>query len=377
MPDVFISYKSTERAQVAPIARGLEAAGYTVWWDPQLEVSSHPYPRQISEAMANAKAVIVCWSPAALASDWVIAEASAAREAGKLIQLKIASCVLPPPFNVLEAADLSSWRSGDEHADWNRVLQSVARHTSQPPRPPEQARRTSVWRKIRVPAAAIAAVLSVSLLTFQNLSAICDATGWFCKAEPGEASPAPLPSDDHQLAATPTSPPASCGNDRLRPIIENMTHTLDRASVGLCKDGRCDLASVPISRDDTDIVEFSISSEASGALYMVDVDASGAETQLLPNNRGFGDPRIQAGEVRRFPFVATEPERGCVLVFIAPSNSAFARVVERPEVITRGFEPAPHTTEEIRDPIAIARRNDPNMAGWAFAWMAYEVRERE
>jgi adenylate cyclase len=108
MPDVFISYKSTERALVGPIARALEAAGYSIWWDPQLEVSSHPYPRQISEAMESAKAVIVCWSPASLASDWVIAEASAAREVGKLIQLKVASCVLPPPFNVLEAADLSS-----------------------------------------------------------------------------------------------------------------------------------------------------------------------------------------------------------------------------------------------------------------------------
>jgi hypothetical protein len=268
---------------------------------------------------------------------------------------------------------VSSWQAGDEHADWNRVLASVARHTSQPPQPPAQADRTSIWRKIRVPAAAIAAVLSVSLLTFQNLSAICDVTGWFCRAEPGDASPATIPSEDDQLAATPALTPESCGNDRMRPIIENMTPTLGRASVGLCKDGQCDLTSVPISQGDTDIVEFSISSELSGALYMVDVDANGAETQLLPNDQGFGDPRIQAGEVRRFPFIATEPESGCVFVFIAPSNSAFARVVERPEVLTRGFEPAPQTTDEIRDPIAVARRNDPNMTGWAFAWMPYEV----
>ena len=75
MVDVVISYGREQEPMAANVARALEADGYSVWWD-------HDIP-------AAAKAVIVIWSPAAVKSEWVRAEADLARSQQKLIQVAV------------------------------------------------------------------------------------------------------------------------------------------------------------------------------------------------------------------------------------------------------------------------------------------------
>lgn len=80
MADVFISYKREDRERIAPLARALEARGYTVWWDLEL-VPSQKFERQIKRELDAAKCVIVVWTDRSIAddgmyvSDWVQIEA--------------------------------------------------------------------------------------------------------------------------------------------------------------------------------------------------------------------------------------------------------------------------------------------------------------
>lgn len=374
MTDIFISYRSAERSAVAPLARALEDAGYSVWWDAHLEVSPHPYPRQIEKALAGAKAVIVCWSPEALSSDWVVAEASAAREAGKLMQVKIRSCALPPPFNVLETADLSEWRGNPEDAQWKRVVSGVAGLISRPLNQPK-AHENRFWRAIRIPAVAIAAVLTVSLLAFQNVSAICDATGLFCPSVVREESRSSVEASPQAPEQVVEALPAECSSPRLASMLDRLQPALGRASVRICTDVGCGVTSVNLNQR----VRFEVSSNVPGTIVALDVDESGNEVQLLPNTEFGGGFRIESGEIRRIPgereFVASEVERGCVLVIVGPSRGAFGEQVERDEVMTRGFSPAPETSLELSHVIADARASDAAMSAWAFGWVRYDVRQ--
>ncbi|MBS0384997.1 MAG: TIR domain-containing protein [Proteobacteria bacterium] len=125
MADVFISYKREEQANVRAIAAALEANGYSVWWDPQLELSTTSYPKQIWEALQNAKAVIVVWSTRSIESDWVTGEATEARRRQTLVQVRINAVDLRPPFNMLECADLSGWTGAASDANWSKALARV------------------------------------------------------------------------------------------------------------------------------------------------------------------------------------------------------------------------------------------------------------
>ncbi|MFZ2029637.1 MAG: TIR domain-containing protein [Vitreimonas sp.] len=126
MTDIFISYKSADRARVHLIATMLQNAGYDVWSDSRLEASGTPYPAQIWEKLIEAKAVIVVWSKHSLDSPWVHGEAEEARKDGKILQVRIDDCRLRPPFNILQTVDLSSWTGGDTPA-WAQVFEAVKR----------------------------------------------------------------------------------------------------------------------------------------------------------------------------------------------------------------------------------------------------------
>lgn len=372
MTDVFIAYRSTERSAVAPLARALEESGYSVWWDEQLQVSSNPYPRQIEMALLGAKTVIVCWSPEALSSDWVIAEASAAREVGKLIQVKIRACALPPPFNVLETADLSNWNGDRDNYEWKRVVDGVAALVNRPPGP--SGKRNDLWRLLRVPAAVVCTALIVMLLVFQNTPTICEWTGWSC--HPAAVGAPTVPSDKESvphIEARSEKPTAECTTPRLARMLEQLKPALGRASVRICAEGSCGLSAVKLN----ELVRFEISSTVSGTIVAFDIDESGNHVQLLPD-REIGDFKIQAGKVRRVPgereFRASEAERGCVLAIVGPSRGAFGKRIEREEVLTRAFKLAPETVRDVASVVADAHEADPTMKGWAFGWASYEVR---
>ena len=83
MTDVFISYKQEEREAVQIIASSLHDLKLSVWFDTKLRAGGS-FDEEIAAAMNEAKAVLVCWTPAAVQSEWVRGEATQGMQANRL-----------------------------------------------------------------------------------------------------------------------------------------------------------------------------------------------------------------------------------------------------------------------------------------------------
>lgn len=129
-PDVFISYKRDERPQVAAIARRLAALKLSVWFDAEMR-SGTTFDAEIDKKVRAAKCVLVCWSPGAVASDWVRGEATIGRGRGVLCAAMLLACDLPAPFNLVHANDLTAG-IGPANSEWLAVLESIGALIARP-----------------------------------------------------------------------------------------------------------------------------------------------------------------------------------------------------------------------------------------------------
>lgn len=116
---LLLAYAEASRDLVAPLARALEAAGFAVDWAPASPASA---PGLID----TAKTVVVCWTPAAVASDAVNLQAARARKANKLTPVILAPCT--PPANLggrFHIADLSGWRGDSTDPEFLAFVHSL------------------------------------------------------------------------------------------------------------------------------------------------------------------------------------------------------------------------------------------------------------
>jgi TolB-like protein len=153
---VFLSYARSSEEQATHAERALRNAGYAVWRDTELPAHLS-YADVIEERLKSAKAVLVLWSKEAARSQWVRAEADAARELGTLIQASVDGTVPPIPFNQIQCADLRGWSGDDDHAGWRKLRASVvalAGQAEEPVKSSKKQRQTS----------------SICVLPFQNMS---------------------------------------------------------------------------------------------------------------------------------------------------------------------------------------------------------------
>src|SRR5207248_819361 len=124
MADVFISYKREDAAKVRKLVGALRGAGLDVWWDEDIPPSA-PWEATIERALSEAKAVVVCWSPASVASENVRSEARVAREDGRLIQVFVNPCSTPLFFGERQGVDLSKWRGNAGDARISQIVENV------------------------------------------------------------------------------------------------------------------------------------------------------------------------------------------------------------------------------------------------------------
>ena len=125
MADVFVSYSRADRERVGTVSRCLEEGGRSLWWDKQL-ASGEDYSQVIERELDAARCVVVAWSGTARESLWVRAEANAALDQGKLVQINLDRARLPLPFTMLHFLDFSSWGGSREQAPWPHLEQEVA-----------------------------------------------------------------------------------------------------------------------------------------------------------------------------------------------------------------------------------------------------------
>jgi uncharacterized membrane protein YhaH (DUF805 family) len=109
--DVFVSYARDDLPSVRPLVGMLEAQGWSVFWDRQI-LPGQAWSTLIEEKLSAAKAVVVVWSRASVQSEWVKAEAMAARERGILVPVRIDAAPIPLPFGLIQTANLGPEGAG-------------------------------------------------------------------------------------------------------------------------------------------------------------------------------------------------------------------------------------------------------------------------
>src|SRR6266480_2592300 len=71
MTTIFLSFAKEDTACADQIRQGLEAAGYSVWREPDFPTpSEQSYPYVVENAILSSAAVVVLWSHSAVSFAW-------------------------------------------------------------------------------------------------------------------------------------------------------------------------------------------------------------------------------------------------------------------------------------------------------------------
>lgn len=190
MPDIFLSYSRKDIAIAGKVSAALQAAGHDVWWDQSLK-AGEVYDQVTEAALREARLVVVLWSKAAVASDWVRSEATVALQRGALVPVMIEECQRPVMFELRQSADLIGWKGNAKDPRLLALVDEVTRQLGAEPAPAATAapasgpnRRILIgggaalgvaalagsgWWLMR-PRPAAAADTSIAVLPFANLS---------------------------------------------------------------------------------------------------------------------------------------------------------------------------------------------------------------
>jgi tetratricopeptide (TPR) repeat protein len=126
MADIFISYSSKHRDLTRALAEALEAQGYSVWWDKDLEAYAS-FRDQIDAALSQARVVVVIWSEGAVASDYVVAEAREALTRGGVGGQGRLVNTIAPGFDPTRIPKPMSEFQAEKVEDLQAVMRAIAK----------------------------------------------------------------------------------------------------------------------------------------------------------------------------------------------------------------------------------------------------------
>jgi formylglycine-generating enzyme required for sulfatase activity len=132
MSDIFLSYASEDRAHVRSLVQALERHGWSVWWDRSSILPGTAYNQMIEAALAAAKCVIVVWSRASVASEWVLDEATEGRDRCILVPVTIDDVRPPLGFRQRQVAHLQHWHGTEPDEEFAKVLRAVTAFAGSP-----------------------------------------------------------------------------------------------------------------------------------------------------------------------------------------------------------------------------------------------------
>jgi hypothetical protein len=112
MAELFLSYTREDKPAAEAIALQLQRLGVDVWWDHDL-FGGEDFRSRILEIIKRSSSTIVIWSRRSVNSQWVVGEASAAKEMGKLLPVNLDRSDPPLDFRGSHTIDLSEWVPGD------------------------------------------------------------------------------------------------------------------------------------------------------------------------------------------------------------------------------------------------------------------------
>ena len=109
--DVFLSHNHADKPRVRRLAERLKAAGVRVWLDEWVIQAGDIIALKVDEGLEQSRVLLLCISPAALASGWVALERSTAvhrdpANAGRrFIPLLLGDCALPDTLRRYKVVD--------------------------------------------------------------------------------------------------------------------------------------------------------------------------------------------------------------------------------------------------------------------------------
>jgi len=118
MADIFISYASEDSETAEMLAKALMSVGWQVWWDRENLAAGSDFEKDIGDALAEARCVIVLWSRSSVVSHWVRDEATEAQERETLVPIRIGDVHPPFGFRSIQTGNLSEWDGSNQHKDF-------------------------------------------------------------------------------------------------------------------------------------------------------------------------------------------------------------------------------------------------------------------
>jgi adenylate cyclase len=166
MADVFVSYARSDKGLVAPIVSAIEALGWSVWWDPEIDAGQQ-FDDRIEAELKAAKAVLVVWTPTSVVSRWVRGEAREAADRGTLVPVRFAGATLPMDVRAIHTTELDGWGDDAQSAQFRALLRSltamISRQGGSPAAP-------AARQPLATSAAPAAARIGICVLPFANMS---------------------------------------------------------------------------------------------------------------------------------------------------------------------------------------------------------------
>jgi DNA-binding beta-propeller fold protein YncE len=166
--DVFLSHNSKDKSKVRRLAERLRAAGLRVWFDEWIIQAGDIIALKVDEGLEQSRVLLLCLSPAALASGWVALERSTAvhrdpANAGRrFIPLLLGDCALPDTlrrYKYLDFREESDGAFAEVLAACRTEVETVppeplvtlkkgsAKKKPKPVKPPEQAEPLAVLER--------------------------------------------------------------------------------------------------------------------------------------------------------------------------------------------------------------------------------------
>jgi serine/threonine-protein kinase len=124
MSDVFVSYTRNNAVVVGRLVAALRAEGLDVWWDQDIAPNA-AWEQTIEQQLALAQIVIVAWSPSAVSSEFVKAEARWARQQDRLLQVFVEPCDPPLFFGERQGLDLKGWTGAATDAAFRALVGAI------------------------------------------------------------------------------------------------------------------------------------------------------------------------------------------------------------------------------------------------------------
>ncbi len=125
MASIFLSYAREDAKKASALAKCLERAGHTVWWDRHIHGGSE-FSGAIEAALRQSDVVLVLWTDASMRSAWVRDEAAEGRDSGRLVPVLAEDCTPPLGFRQHQTISIDGWSGRGNPPTFQQILASIA-----------------------------------------------------------------------------------------------------------------------------------------------------------------------------------------------------------------------------------------------------------